>query len=230
MSKTRISILIADDHSVIREGLKILLGNEKDFSVIGEASTGKEAVDLAKQHSPDIVIMDLSMPILNGFEAMRQIRRARPATRLVVLSAYCDDEYVERSSEIGAHGFISKEHTFSTLANAIRQITRGKCPFLSLAHVDGAAQKSRKGAPKSLSDKGRNDGLTVRELQVLQLVSEGAANKQVAATLGISIKTVQKHRQQLMDKLDIHDTAGLTRYAIAAGVIDNSATRKRSPA
>ncbi len=226
MPKTRTTILIADDHNLIREGLRTLLGNEKDFNIVGEASTGKEAVDLAKKLSPDLVIMDLSMPVLNGFEAMRQIRRARPNTKLVVLSAYCDDKYIERTAELGAHGFISKENSYATLAKSIRHIVKGKTPFLPIVQGCATPAKTRKYSSRSLGERGRNDGLTARELQVLQLVSEGAANKQVAAALGISIKTVQKHRQQLMDKLDIHDTAGLTRYAIGAGVIENGVTRK----
>ena len=217
----RITVLLAEDHDIVREGLRSLLELSGDFEVVGEASNGRQAVDLAKKLKPTVVVMDIAMPLLNGFEATRQILLAAPETRVLVLSAHSDDEYVAHMAEVGASGYLVKQNSGQVLVHAVREIASGRQYFSSsiLKRVGNAERKSREsgtavGTPKR--------PLTSREAEVLQLVAEGAANKQVAAELGISIKTVEKHRQQLMDKLDIHDTAGLTRHAIATGVIENS--------
>jgi len=166
-------------------------------------------------------VMDIAMPLLNGFEATRQILLAAPGTKILVLSAHSDDEYVAHMVSIGVSGYLVKQNSGQVLVHAVREIASGHSYFSSsIAKRMGAAErKSRENGETRTKPK---RPLTSREAEVLQLVAEGAANKQVAAELGISIKTVEKHRQQLMDKLDIHDTAGLTRHAIATGVIESS--------
>jgi DNA-binding NarL/FixJ family response regulator len=218
-SKTPISILLAEDHSVVREGLCALLRADGGFTIVGEAHNGREAVQMALNLRPDVVLMDIAMPELNGLAATRQILAAAPDTRIVVLSAHSDDCYLESVTTAGAAGFLQKQTSAAMLTRALRDVCRGKfiiSPCLARRH--GQLQDQRIGASgMPIESRAR---LTGREAEVLQLVAEGSPNKQIASTLGISIKTVEKHRQQLMDKLSIHDTAGLTRYAIATGVIE----------
>jgi DNA-binding NarL/FixJ family response regulator len=228
MPTPRISILIVDDHAVFREGIRRLLRSEKDIAVVGEASSGMDALRMVKKCSPKVVIMDLAMPMLNGFEAIRRINEIKPDIKFVVLSAYCDDDYVERCIAIGATGFISKENAYLVLLEGIREVAKGRSFFCPVVRAFADSLKLRKSLPKERAEVARMKGLTGRELQVLRMVAEGASNKQVAAALEISIKTVEKHRQQLMNKLDIHDTAGLTRYAIEAGVLERINTPRVS--
>ena len=216
-----ITVLLADDHTVVREGIRSLLESEPDIEVVGEAKDGRQAVQLTRETLPAVVVMDIAMPLLNGLEAARQILEAVPATRVLILSAHGDEEYVEQVIRIGAAGFLIKQTSALVLSKAIREVSQGRTFFSpSISRwlrdrqqesLDGPAGRGRK----------RAAGLTSREVEILQLIAEGKANKQAAAELGISIKTVEKHRQHLMKKLDIHDTAGLTRYAIAAGIIQS---------
>ena len=217
----RITVLLAEDHDIVREGLRSLLELSGDFEVVGEAANGRQAVDLAQKFKPNVVVMDIAMPLLNGFEATRQILLTSPGTKVLVLSAHSDDEYVAHMAEVGASGYLVKQNSGQVLVHAVKEIASGRTYFSPsiLKRVENAERKSRENGTASAKPK---RPLTSREAEVLQLVAEGAANKQVAAELGISIKTVEKHRQQLMDKLDIHDTAGLTRHAIATGVIESS--------
>jgi DNA-binding NarL/FixJ family response regulator len=217
-----ITVLVAEDHAVVREGLKSLLQLCPDFNVVGEAANGNQAVALAGQLQPDVIVMDIAMPQLNGFEATRQIKVCAPKSKVLILSAHCDDEYVDHVSELGASGYVMKQSTGQVLLHAVREVAAGR-PYYSqpIQHRMAASQRRAREMGKPAGTPRRS--LTSREAQVLQLVAEGAANKQIAVQLGISIKTVEKHRQQLMDKLNIHDTAGLTRHAIAAGIIESSA-------
>jgi DNA-binding NarL/FixJ family response regulator len=213
-----ISVLLAEDHGIVREGLCKLLESEKDMRVVGQAGNGREAVSLARQLSPNVVVMDVAMPLLNGLEATRQILRARPSSRVLILSAHSDEAYVERATEAGATGYLVKQTSARYLSEAIRTIHRGRpyhCPSLA----PSPAPPAGRGKAIALTSKARHQ-LTSRELEVLQLIAEGLANKQAAAELSISVKTIEKHRQSLMEKLHIHDTAGLTRYAIATGIIE----------
>lgn len=216
----RITVLLVEDHSIVREGLRALLELRPDFEVIGEASNGRQAVELALKLRPAVVVMDVAMPALNGFEATRQILAAAPDTKILVLSAHSDDEYVAHMAALGAAGYLVKQNSGEMLVRAIKEIAAGRpcfCPAIS-KRMDVSRRKTREAGGRPGKPRA---ALTMREAEVLQLVAEGAANKQVASTLAISIKTVEKHRQNLMDKLDIHDTAGLTRYAISTGVIEN---------
>jgi DNA-binding NarL/FixJ family response regulator len=216
-----ISVLLAEDHAVVRQGLKALLTTDGHCVVVGEARNGREAVDLAQALQPNVILMDIAMPVLNGLEATRQILAANPAARIIILSAHSDDEYIQRMSTAGVAGFLEKQTSAEILTRAIRDVADGKIYFsASIAkrmHDHRGKPRDRNGVLKVNGNR-----LTSREAEVLQLVAEGSANKQVAAALHISIKTVEKHRQSLMDKLNIHDTASLTRYAIAVGVIESS--------
>ena len=212
------TVLLADDHAIVREGFRKMLELESDLEVAGEAQDGRQAVALAKKLRPAVVLMDIAMPRLNGFEATRQIHEVLPTTKVIILSAYNDDEYVLHAIKFGAVGFLLKQTSAHEVCRAIREVLQGKTVFSpSISrHFDRLNQRfaSHAGVHK-LSQ------LTSREMEVLQLIAEGKANKETALELGIGIKTVEKHRQGLMDKLDIHDTAGLTRYAIRAGIIEN---------
>lgn len=216
-----ITVLLAEDHAIVRQGLCGLLKVDGHFLIVGEARTGREAVELTRTLRPDVILMDIAMPVLNGLEATRQILAANPAAKVVILSAHSDDVYVERMIEAGVAGFIEKQTSAEILTQAIREIALGRTffsPSIAKRLRDNLSRpRDRDGLPKAHGNR-----LTSREAEVLQLVAEGFANKQVAAELGISIKTVEKHRQHLMEKLNIHDTAGLTRYAIAQGIIESS--------
>ncbi len=221
ISATKITVLLAEDHAVVRQGLCALLNADGNFSVVGEARNGREAVQMAQALRPDVILMDIAMPVLNGLEAMRQILSALPAARIVILSAHSDDEYIERTMAAGAAGFLEKQTSAEILTKAIREVAQGKS-FFSPTIARRLLDERNKPRDRSGLLKVNSGRLTSRESEVLQLVAEGSANKQVAAKLGISIKTVEKHRQNLMDKLKIHDTAGLTRYAISAGIIEST--------
>ena len=216
-----IRVLLAEDHAIVRQGLCALLNADGHFLMVGEARTGREAVNMAQTHQPDVILMDIAMPVLNGLEATRQILAANPAAKVLILSAHSDEEYIERTRAAGVAGFLEKQTSAEILTKAIQEVAKGNAYFSpSIAKrlpFDAAKPRDRDGLLKANAAR-----LTSRECEVLQRVAEGSANKQVAAELGISIKTVEKHRQHLMDKLGIHETAGLTRYAIAAGVIESS--------
>ena len=218
----KITVLLAEDHTVVREGFRKMLEFEDDLEVVGEAQDGRQAVALAKKFRPDVVLMDIAMPLLNGLEATRQLLKALPATKVLMLSAHSDDAYVKNATESGAAGFLLKQTSAHDVCRAIREVHKGKT-FFSPA-ISKRQERlhppalDRTGQPK----KKQKVELTSREMEVLQLIAEGKANKQTAAELGIGIKTVEKHREHLMAKLDIHDTAGLTRYAISAGIIESS--------
>ncbi|HMC28060.1 MAG TPA: response regulator transcription factor [Verrucomicrobiae bacterium] len=218
----KITVLLADDHTVVREGLKLLLNSAEDIEVVGEVENGRQAVQMAKKIHPDVVVLDLVMPVLNGVEAARQITRDVPGTRVLVLSSYSDDERVQQLIEDGATGYLVKQTAANDLLKAIREAKRGNAyfsPSISKRLLDQCRDSFSRGAPV----KKKTNTLTSREAEVLQLIAEGYANKQIAAELSISIKTVEKHRQQVMNKLNIHDVAGLTRHAISKGIVETNA-------
>ncbi len=216
----RITVLLAEDHPIVRVGFRALLQHERDIEVVGEAETGRQAVQLTRKLRPAVVVMDIAMPLLNGLEATRQIRRDFPDTKVLILSAHSDDAYVEQVTALGASGFLLKQTSSDNLATAIREVQKGNT-FFSPAiskRLHGRKQRSldREGQFKQKSNR-----LSSREVEVLQLIAEGKPNKQIAAELGVSFKTVDKHRQHLMAKLNLHDVSGLTRYAISTGIIES---------
>src|SRR3984957_10015674 len=218
----KISVLLVDDHTVVRQGLRALLSNEEDIEVIGEAENGRQAVQMATKTAPDVVLMDVVMPLMNGMEGTRQMLKTVPTVKVLVLSSYSDDDYVQQLTEVGASGYLTKQTAGDDLLLAIREVNKGNAffsPAIAKRLRDRCRQAFNDGQPLK-----RNVELTSRESEVLQLIAEGLPNKQIAGELGISIKTVEKHRQQVMNKLNIHDVAGLTRYAISKGVVNRDLT------
>jgi len=215
-----ITVLLAEDHAIVREGLRTLLEAEADLQVVGDAANGRLAVEMVGRLHPHVVVMDIAMPLLNGLEATRQILRASPATRVLILSAHSDDAYVEQVIAFGAAGYLIKQTAANVLPKAIREVHKGNT-FFSPAIAKGLAHRNQKSLDCAGLLRKKNVQLTSRELEVLQLIAEGNANKQTASELGIGLKTVEKHREHIMEKLDIHDTAGLTRYAISTGIIES---------
>jgi two-component system, NarL family, response regulator NreC len=206
-----IRVVLADDHTLVRQSLKSLLEREK-FQVIAEASDGQELVRASEAHHPDIAIVDISMPTLNGIDASRELARSCPKTKTILLTQHEEEQYVQEALEAGVKGYVLKNQVASDLLLAIQQVSRGGVylsPGVSQAVVQGYRSKSER----------RPDPLSVRERQVLQLIAEGRSTKDVASLLGISVKTAESHRSRLMQKLDIHETASLVRYAVRRGLV-----------
>ena len=206
-----IRVLLADNHVIVRQGLKSYL-ERGGIQVIGEASDGQESVAFATKLQPDVAILDIGMPILNGIDAAREIKQALPKTKAVLLTRHDEDQYVTAALRAGIRGYILKTQAATDLVNAIQQVCRGEIylsPGISRALVDAFLSKTE--MPE--------DPLTARERQVLQLIGEGKSTKEVATLLGVSVKTAESHRSRLMQKLDIHEVAGLVRYAVRHGVI-----------
>jgi two-component system, NarL family, response regulator NreC len=214
---SEIKILLADDHSVMRTGLRLVLERQADFRVVAEAADGREAVTLAQQHQPDVVVMDITMPNLNGIEAARQISAAQTQSSIVMLSMHSDEAYVLRALKAGARGYLLKESAESDLIAAIRAVYAGKAffsPAVSRMLVEDYVRQ--------LQDREIEDSyelLTTREREVLQLIAEGKANKEIAAMLNVSLYTVESHRGNLMEKLNLHTVPELILYAVRKGVI-----------
>lgn len=214
-----IRILLVDDHLLVREGIKKLLEGVADFEIVGEAENGRRAVTMTQRLLPDVVLMDVAMPRLNGIEATRQLMRANPKTKVIIVSAHSDEAYVAQVNAAGASGYLVKQSSFDMVAKAIRTVMAGETFFGPHApdRAGGASAEADQQEPREGLAR-----LTSRERELLQLIAEGFANKQSADELGISMKTVEKHRSTLMSKLGIHDVATLTRYAVSAGIVESS--------
>ena len=216
MSRKR-RIVIAEDHTIIREGLRALLSSDPEFEIVGEAEDGIEAIKVVERLAPNLVIMDLSMPKMNGVAAIREIKRIAPETKIVVLTVHTNEEYILASFQAGSNGYVLKYASHAELVLAIRTVLNGQ-PYLTPAasavvleaYLDG--QKRSDGEPFCRS-------LTARETEVLKLIAEGYRNKQIADLLGISVKTVERHRANLMKKLDLHSGPALTTFAMQKGLI-----------
>lgn len=212
----KIRVLLADDHTVLRQALSSFIETAGDFSVVGQADSGAAAIELVAALQPDVILLDVAMPHLDGAEATRRILAANPKARVLILSAHSDNDSVGRLIAAGAAGFLEKQTGADLLTQGIREVAAGRT-FFSPAIARRLAEIIPRARPAAFDP--RTDRLTPREKEVLRLIAQGQANKHVADLLQISIKTVQKHRQHLMDKLDIHETAGLTRYAIMLGLL-----------
>jgi DNA-binding NarL/FixJ family response regulator len=221
MMNANITVFLAEDHVVVREGLRILMEADGDIKVVAEAITGREAVSLARLARPDVIVMDIAMPLLNGNQATQQILSASPKTKILVLSAHADPEYVDQLMVLGVLGYLTKQTSAEMVGKAVRVVHAGGT-FFSPSIAKHLRDHYHKILPTNRTPKRNNVRLTSRESELLQLIAEGHVNKQIASDLKISIKTVEKHRQHLMEKLNIHEIAGLTRYAISAGVIESS--------
>jgi DNA-binding NarL/FixJ family response regulator len=217
----QITVLLVEDHAIVRKGLRALLKADGQFNLVGEAQNGREGVEMALALRPDVILMDIAMPVLNGLEATRQILAANRAAKVIILSAHTDDEYIESAAASGVAGFLAKQTSAEILAEAIREVARGNT-FFSPAIARRLPPDERNPRDHDGVLKAQGAGLTARESKVLRLVAGGSANRQVAATLGISIPAVEEHLRHLMNKLKIHETAGLIRWSVAAGFIENS--------
>lgn len=206
-----VRVLLADDHALVRQGLRSLL-ERSSFQVVSEASDGREAIRQCAQLLPDVVVMDISMPTLNGVDAARELRKSSPRTRIVLLTQHSEDIYVSEAIEAGVHGYVLKSQASGDLVLAIQEVVAGRV-YLSpgVASAVVSAYHSRGGKAANT--------LTSRERQVLQLIAEGKSTKDIASLLFISVKTAESHRTRLMQKLDIHETASLVRYAIRHGLV-----------
>jgi two-component system response regulator NreC len=206
-----IRLLLADDHHLVRQSLRALLERE-GFQVLADAADGREAVRLAEQLKPDVAILDVAMPVLNGLEAAQQIQKASPRTKVVLLTMHPEEQYVAAAMRAGVKGFLLKNQAAQDLVRAIEEVARGGVylsPRVSQVIVEASLGRREIDA----------DPLTPREREILQLIAEGSATKQVAAQLGISVKTAESHRARIMKKLDVHEVAGLVRYAIRQGLV-----------
>ncbi|HEX5338614.1 MAG TPA: response regulator transcription factor [Gallionella sp.] len=213
-------ILIVEDHTLLRAGLKALLSQESDLDIVGEADNGRDAVRLIGSLAPDLVLTDLSMPGMNGIEAIIDIRRRFPEVRILVLTIHKADEYIHESLRAGANGYLLKDATHDELRIAIRSVLSGKTylsPDISARVINGYLDTDKSPSPVSAWDT-----LTHREREVLKLVAEGHPNKYIADYFSLSIKTVEKHRSNLMKKLDLHNAATMTAYAIERGLVSFS--------
>ncbi len=211
-----IKVILADDHKIMREGLRSLLEKEPDIEVVAEAENGRTAVQQVQELSPDIVIMDVSMQDLNGIEATRQIIARYPDVKVLALSMHSDKTYVAGILSAGASGYLLKDSAFDELAEALRVVISGQ--FYLSSRVAGIVTKDYVRQLSAASDSSARSILTAREREVLQLLAEGKSKKQVALQLNMSVKTVETHRQKIMEKLDIYSIAELTKYAIREGL------------
>jgi len=214
-------ILLADDHQIVREGLKSLLEQHADMEVVGEARDGRAAVQMAHDLAPDVVVMDVAMPLLNGIEATRQITAREPHAKVVALSMHSDRRFMTEMLKAGAKGYLLKDGAFEELATAIRSVVSDRVylsPRIAEVVVDDYVRRADDEQALDRPPAGAFSRLTPREREVLQLMAEGRATKEIALDLKVSIKTVETHRRQMMDKLDIHSVAELTKYAIREGL------------
>ncbi len=211
--REKIRILLADDHAVVRQGFKMILAAQPDMEIVGEAGNGREALDLAGQCQPDVVVMDVAMPELNGIEATRRLADLSPRTRVLALSMHKDSVYVREILRAGARGYLLKDSIASDLLAAVRAVARGE-GYLSPGVSDAVLNDYRRHVTDPI------DLLTSREREVLQMIAEGKTNKEIATALNLSVYTVDAHRGRIMEKLNLHSVTDLVRFAVRAGLVD----------
>jgi DNA-binding NarL/FixJ family response regulator len=216
--KTRQRIVIAEDYTILREGLRSLLSSHPEFEIVGEAEDGQEAIRSVEKLKPDLALMDLSMPRMNGMDAIKEIKKRSPETKVLVLTVHKTEEYIHAAFQSGADGYILKDSTHAELGMAIKHILEGKryiSPGISESLIEGYLEGRKKGKPPSAWDT-----LTQREREILKLIAEGYKNKAIGEYLCISVKTVEKHRANLMKKLDLHNIQSLTALALEKGLVN----------
>ena len=216
MKKSKIRILLADDHPLVREGLRSCLIQQKNFEVVGEAADGEETIQLVKAHSPDIVLLDINMPGMNGLEAARILMKTAPKSRIIILTMHDNKEYVHRMVSTGVQGYVLKDCSPSELIAAIESVHKGEAHFSK--KVSQTVLNEYVKTARTKNKKGGTD-LSQRESEVLTLIAEGFSNKEIASKLFVSVRTVETHRERIIRKLDIHTVAGLTRYALMKGIV-----------
>jgi DNA-binding NarL/FixJ family response regulator len=213
----RFRIVIAEDHTILREGLKSLLSSHAEFEIVGEAEDGREAIRRVEERKPDLILTDLSMPRMNGMEAIREIKRESPKTRILVLTVHRAEEYILSAFKAGADGYLLKDSTHAELVMAVRNVLSGKpyiSPEVSKKVIEGYLE-----GRKTLKTRTPWETLTSREREILKLIAEGYKNKEIAKELCISVKTIEKHRANIMEKLDFHNVQALTAFAIEKGLV-----------
>jgi DNA-binding NarL/FixJ family response regulator len=212
---SRKRVLLADDHTLVRAGIRALVEKLSEVEVIAEAKDGREALRLVREHKPDLVLMDIAMPGLNGYEATSRISKEFPDVRVIILSMYANEEYVREAVHAGAAGYLLKRCAAAELEKAIKTVASGDSYFSPLV----AEHVARDGPGRTNSDRASMERLTPRQREILQLIAERHSTKEIAQVLSISVKTVETHRAQLMDRLGIHDVPGLVRFAIRTGLV-----------
>ncbi len=215
MGELKIKVLLVDDHRIVREGIKSLIDSQSDMEVIAEASSGREAIRIVRKMSPDLVVMDVAMPDMNGIEATRHITSEFPGVKVIALSMHSNKRFVVEILRVGASGYLLKDCAFEELANAIRAVMAGEL-YLSSKVASLLIKEYIRGFPKD--ETSAFGELTPREREVLQLIAEGKSTKQIASILHVSVKTVETHRRQIMNKLELYTVAELTKYAIREGI------------
>lgn len=216
---SRLRIVLADDHTLIRAGIRSLLESMAEAEVVAETGDGREALDLIGTHQPDVALLDIGMPGMNGIEVARRAAQQSPRTRIVVLSMYAEASYVRQALRAGVAGYLLKGAAVAELPLALQSVMRGEIyltPRISQTVVSGFLREDEKDEPGPL------EGLTGRQREILQLLAEGRSVKEIAGVLNVSVKTVETHRMRLMDRLGIHDLAGLVRFAVRAGLVSTS--------
>jgi RNA polymerase sigma factor (sigma-70 family) len=217
MGNQKHRIVIAEDHTILREGLKSLLSSHPDFTIVSEAEDGRKAIQCVEKHKPDLILTDLSMPRMNGMEAIREIKKVSPKTKVLVLTVHKTEEYILATFRAGADGYALKDATHDELVMAIRAVLGGKLyvsPGISDRVIEGFLEGKKEFKLNSVWE-----ALTPREREILKLIAEGYKNKEIAEHLYISVKTVERHRANLMEKLDLHNVQALTAYAIEKGLV-----------
>jgi len=216
--KKNFNIVLAEDHTILREGLKSLLSSQPDLKIVGEAGDGLEAIRCVRNHNPDMILLDLSMPRMTGLDAIKEIKRVNADTKIIVLTVHSTEEYILSTLQAGADGYVLKDAHSTELMTAIRHVLAGRrylSPSISGTIIDGLLQGKKAAGIRSAWET-----LTQREREILKLIAEGNKNKEIADLLCISLKTVEKHRANLMDKLDLHNVAALTALAAEKGLIN----------